>query len=167
MSFKHTVSSALLLVSASAWSANGTLTIELPRLQVAEYHPPYVAAWLSHSTTRDLTNLMLWYQLDDKHEGDKWLKDLRQWWRRSGRTLPLPVDGFSSATRRPGSHTVGLAALALNPGEYTLFVEASREVGGRELLQLPFSWPAAAGKTLTTKGRSELGNITLRLEHDQ
>jgi hypothetical protein len=32
----------------------------------------------------------------------------------------------------------------LAPGDYTLVVEAAREVGGRELVKIPFSWPAKA-----------------------
>ena len=52
-------------------------------------------------------NLAVWYQIDGPEEGfgTKWLPDLRQWWRRSGRNLEFPVDGLTSATR-PASRPV-------------------------------------------------------------
>ena len=50
-----------------------------------------------------VTTLALWYDLDNpKDEGDKWLKDIRQWWRRVGRDVEVPIDGVTSATRAPG-----------------------------------------------------------------
>lgn len=158
----------LLLGTASshaAQAAGATLHIEIPHLQVAEYHRPYVAAWLSPKGSREVTNLMLWYQLDDRREGEKWLKDLRQWWRLSGRSLAMPVDGFTGATRAPGTHRIelGKALSALPAGEYTLHVEAAREVGGRELVTLPFNWPAGDTATLETQGASELGAIRLEM----
>ena len=38
-----------------------------------------------------------------------------------------------------------------------------REVGGRELLRIPFQWPPKAPATLDAKGDSELGAIALKL----
>ncbi|GAB3315587.1 DUF2271 domain-containing protein [Haliea atlantica] len=160
---------AALLLGAAAintvQAADASLTIDIPALQVAEYHRPYIAAWLMPEGGREVTNLALWYQMDDKREGEKWLKDLRQWWRRSGRSLEMPVDGFTGATRAPGEHRIALgdAFSALAPGEYTLYVEASREVGGRELLRLPFSWPVSGAATLEARGDSELGSVVLEL----
>lgn len=104
---------------------------------------------------------------DAGESGTQWLPDLRQWWRRIGRSLTLPVDGVTGATRPPGSHTLSFddqGALAkLAPGDYRLVVEAAREVGGRELMKLPFSWPPEQPTTIDAKGRSELGRIVLEL----
>jgi hypothetical protein len=47
----------------------------------------------------------------------------------------------------------------LPPGDYTLVVEAAREVGGRELLKIPFKWGSAS--TGQAQGSSELGLVTL------
>lgn len=74
--------------------------------------------------------------------GTKWLPDLRQWWRKSGRSLQVPVDGVTGPTRPVGKHEVSFAASQpqlkdLAPGEYTPVVEAAREVGGRELVKIP------------------------------
>lgn len=145
------------------------VTVALPRLNVAEYHRPYVAIWLEQEQNRDVTNLAVWYDLKlADQEGEKWLKDMRQWWRRSGRSLTMPLDGVSGATRTPGSHTLhfdnsagSLAGLA--PGRYRLIVEAVREVGGRELLEIPFQWPPAKAETLKVDGDRELDRISLQL----
>ncbi|MBI1180232.1 MAG: DUF2271 domain-containing protein [Alphaproteobacteria bacterium] len=143
-----------------------SVTVGIPALDVAEYHRPYVAVWIE-AADRSVTNLAVWYEVGAKdREGTKWLKDLRQWWRRSGRELDMPVDGITGPTQAPGDHTIDLrgaeAPLAgLTPGEYTLVVEAARETGGRELLRLPFTWPAAAAGSDTVRGTSELGPVTL------
>ena len=116
-----------------------------------------------------VANLAVWYDVRmDGEEGEKWLKDLRQWWRRAGRSLDMPVDGVSAATRPPGTHSMqfrgdrGLIA-GLPPGRYTLVVEAAREVGGREVLQLPFDWPPTATVTDQAEGERELGSVRLEL----
>ena len=54
-----------------------------------------------------------------------------------------------------------LASLA--PGKYQLVVEAARETGDREVLRIPFEWPAKAAQSLTAKGEHELGTIALNL----
>ncbi len=160
---------AALMTAGPAAAAGMTLGIEIPRLRVAEYHPPYVAAWIEGAGHRVAANLMVWYEADhDGGEGEKWLKDLRQWWRRSGRGLAMPIDGLAGATRRPGTHEIRFDAdhAALNtlaPGDYQLVVEAARETGGREVQRIDFQWPPDAAATFTASGSRELGAITLTL----
>ena len=150
-----------------ALAASLTVGVEIPRLQVAEYHRPYVAVWIERADNSVASTLAVWYDLKLKNaEGTKWLKDMRQWWRRSGRSLELPVDGVSAATRAVGTHTVNFSrdSAALKPlkaGNYELLVEAAREVGGREILRIPFSWPAQQTQVARAQGSSELGRITL------
>src|SRR5690606_10392837 len=106
---------------------------------VAEYHRPYTAIWIEQEGKGVVTHLAVWYAVEmDDEEGEDWLKDIRQWWRRAGRSLELPIDGVSGATRAAGVHTLifieGAAPLGkLPPGNYRLMVEATREVGGREI----------------------------------
>lgn len=143
-----------------------TLSVELPQIDVAEYHRPYVAMWLQNDDSGDVANIEVWYQIKKSDEkGEQWLKDMRQWWRRTGRSLEMPVDGISGATQKPGVHEVDAVQVAMNlaAGNYTLYVEAAREVGGRELLKIPFQWPAKSAQTLEVKGKTELGNIVLQL----
>ena len=174
----------LLLAAPALGSAAGlNVTVEIPPIDVAEYHRPYVAAWIEREDNTAAANLAVWYQQkrgearkpkDGKpaqgggESGTKWLPDLRQWWRRSGRSQSLPIDGVTGATRPVGTHEIAVdgddARLEnLAPGNYRLVVEAAREVGGRELLKIPFTWPAASAQTLDAQGKSELGKLTLTL----
>ena len=104
-----------------------------------------------------------------KEAEDRWLKDLRQWWRRTGRDLTMPVDGVSTATKPVGKHAMsfseGSKALPkLAAGSYKLVIEAAREVGGRELVSVPFDWPPKQATTLTATGKEELGAISVTLK---
>ena len=159
-----------LLWSAPLLAADLVISVEIPQLEVAEYHRPYMAFWLERDGSH-VANLMVWYQLDKGEGGEKgeeWLKDMRQWWRRSGRTLDMPIDGISGATRAPGTHQVTFTPgkdvlVDLPPGEYQLLVEAAREVGGREVLKIPFQWPPKSEQILNAQGSSELGALTLKI----
>lgn len=160
----------LLLSPLVTQAADMDISLEIPRLNVAEYHRPYVAVWIERPDNSVATNLAVWYDVDMKDgEGTKWLKDMRQWWRRSGRTLKMPVDGVSGATRPVGQHQLSFkgdkAPLSgLAPGDYTLVVEASREVGGREVVSIPFTWPATSAAQKQAQGSSELGLVKLSLK---
>ena len=73
------------------------------------------------------------------------------------------------ATRSPGEHQLGFGADTsplgkLPSGDYHLVVEAAREVGGRELLRLPFQWPPQAPRAVQAKGQRELGAIALAVK---
>jgi len=157
---------AMLAAAGGAGAADLSLNLELPNLPVAEYHRPYVAIWVEGPDQNIAANLAVWYQLRGDHT--KWLPDLRQWWRRGGRDLKVPVDGLTGATRPAGQHILKFDAAAqplakLAPGKYTLVVEAVREVGGREAVRIPFDWPIKAAKRETAQGTSELGAVALTL----
>ena len=155
------------LLTLPAYAAELEVGVEIPKLNVAEYHRPYVAIWLEGADQKVAANLAVWYQAKDTAEGHgtKWLPDLRQWWRKSGRSLKVPVDGITAPTRPVGKHVLKLdekhSALAKLPaGKYTLVVEAAREVGGRELLKIPFEWKGKPS-TGSAQGKTELGTLTL------
>lgn len=159
------VAGTVLALPASA--ADIAIKVEIPRLTVAEYHRPYVAVWIERPDQSVAANLAVWYDVKLKNnEGTKWLKDMRQWWRKSGRELTMPADGLSSPTRAPGEHQIAFVSdkgplATLPPGEYRLVVEAAREVGGREMLRIPFQWPPKGADTQTAKGEHELGQLSL------
>ena len=185
----------LLALPLAADAASLAVEVEVPRLDVAEYHRPYVAVWIEDDRSRVAGNLAVWSQQERAKprppangkdaragepkaapqggenagkDGTTWLPDLRQWWRRSGRTLSLPVDGVTGATRPVGTHSLifddrSAPLQGLPAGSYRLVVEAAREVGGRELLKLPFAWPPAAASESTAQGKTELGRIALRV----
>ncbi|MDT8759439.1 DUF2271 domain-containing protein [Sphingomonas psychrotolerans] len=159
---------ASTLVAAPAAAQTLDLTITIPKLNVAEYHRPYVAVWLEKEGVTPRT-IQVWYDVDKAGgEGTKWLRDVRQWWRASGRSMSFPADGVTGATRAPGVQKVRLIGgrggmPTLSPGNYTLIVEAAREVGGRELVRLPFAWNGSAAKA-AGKGSTELGGVSLSLK---
>jgi hypothetical protein len=166
MFHRHLALLALLVLSHAAPAADLSLNVEIPQLPVAEYHRPYVAIWIEGADQSIAANLAVWYQLRGDHT--KWLPDLRQWWRRGGRDLKVPVDGLTGATRPVGQHTLKFdarqAPLAdLKPGQYALVVEAVREVGGREAVRIPFEWPIKSQKRESVKGTKELGAVALTL----
>jgi hypothetical protein len=145
----------LVALSTPALAAELELSVEIPQLDVAEYHRPYVAIWLERPDQSHVANLAVWYdgKLADR-EGEKWLKD---------------IDGVSGATRKVGTHTLSFtdkdaAFKDLPAGEYRVVVEAAREVGGRELLRVPFQWPVEKAANSSAQGSSELGAIQLTLK---
>lgn len=151
-------------VMAAAAPATMDVTITIPQLKVAEYHRPYVAIWVEKAGAPAKT-VAVWYDYDMKgNEGTKWLRDVRQWWRASGRTMTFPANGVTGATRAPGAQKISFSRAQLGAtaaGDYTLVIEAAREVGGRELLRIPFTWPAKAGAGARAAGKAELGAVTV------
>jgi hypothetical protein len=154
------LSSLVLLGSAVAVPASaGSVRVTIPRLNVAEYHRPYVAIWVEPATGGPARPVAIWYDIKKRgaEPGTKWLADLRAWWRKGGRSMNLPANGVSGATRPPGTYTIPLPA-DLKPGQYVLNVEAARETGGRELVRVPLSIPS---KAASASGSHELGAVTL------
>lgn len=152
---------------APAAAAEMTVSIDIPRLDVAEYHRPYMAMWLQMPDGEPAASLAVWYDVGKRNdEGADWLKDLRQWWRRIGRNTDMPVDGVSGPTRAPGAHevTFGEKLKDLAPGEYEFMIEAVREVGGRELLHGSVQWPPKEETIIRLEGGRELGTVTLTLK---
>ena len=146
-------------VVAAPAALAGTVSVTLPRLSIAEYHKPYVAGWIEPAGGGAPRSLFAWYDIKKggAEPGHKWLADLRSWWRKSGRSLKLPVDGVSGATKGPGTYTIPLPA-DIKPGNYVFNVEAAREGGGRELVSVPLIVPNGSGKA---SGKSELGAVTV------
>ncbi len=170
MKFPKLLACGLPLLGAQAMAADLSVKFELPQLNVAEYHRPYVAMWVERADQSFVSNLSVLYDLKKRDDGGtKYLKDLRQWWRVSGRDLHLPVDGVSGATRGAGQHTLAFPAAKavldkLPAGQYHVVVEVAREGGGRELLRLPFQLPVKAAQSVTLKGKAELVAASLELK---
>ncbi|GAA0430315.1 DUF2271 domain-containing protein [Massilia aurea] len=169
MKLSHSLVLTLPLVSGWAVAADLSVKFDLPQLNVAEYHKPYVAIWLERADQSVAANLAVLYDLKKDAAGDKWVKDLRTWWRKAGRDAKFPLDGVSGATRPAGSQTMkfddakhGLDKLPA--GDYKLVVEASREAGGRELVKVPFTWTGKGKVAANAAGKEELGAVALELQ---
>ena len=152
----------LTAAAAPAFANTLSVTVDLPRVGGASYHRPYVAVWIENPDQSRRQTLAVWYQQTRNSEGDgkDWLKDMRTWWRKGGRSMHLPADGVSGPTKAPGRHTVTVPASRLRnlpAGNYTIVVEAARELGGREVVRVPFRW--GGPNTANASGSSELGAV--------
>jgi hypothetical protein len=150
--------------AAPALAADLNVAFDVPKMSVAEYHAPYVAIWIENPDATAAGTLSVWF----KPNHEKWLKDMRQWWRKAGRTMAFQADGVTSATRAPGPQKVVFSGAKgvlkdLKPGQYTLVVEAAREAGGHETVRVPFTW-GKPGKAASAKGSEELGAVTVSVK---
>lgn len=145
-------------------AADLNVKYEIPRLSAAEYHAPYTAIWIENADGTAAGTLSVRFR--PNHE--KWLKDMRQWWRKTGRSMAFQADGVTGPTRAPGRQEMTFSSAKgplkdLKPGQYTLVVEAAREAGGHEAVRVPFNW-GKAGKSATASGSAELGAVTVAVK---
>ena len=170
MKLSHSLALTLPLASGAAFGADLSVKFDVPQLNVAEYHKPYVAIWIENADQSIASNLAVLYDVKMKDKGgEKWVKDLRTWWRKAGRDATLPIDGVSGATKAPGTHTMKFAGAKygidkLPAGDYTLVVEAAREAGGREVVKVPFNWAGKGKLAANAAGKEELGAIALQIQ---
>jgi hypothetical protein len=170
MKLSHSLALTLPLVSGWAMAADLTVKFDLPQLNVAEYHKPYVAIWIERADQSVASTLAVLYDVKKKdNAGEKWVKDLRTWWRKAGRDVQLPIDGVSGATRTAGTQTMSFAGPKagldkLPAGDYKLVIEAAREAGGRELVRVPFTWPAKGKLAASATGKEELGAVAISVQ---
>ncbi|MDX3772742.1 DUF2271 domain-containing protein [Chromatiaceae bacterium AAb-1] len=151
--------SGSLLWHSSSVAAGTEIQLEIPAIETAQYHRPYVAIWVENEQQQPVKLITIWQEKPD------WLKDLRRFWRKIGRSNPQLVDAMTGATRRPGSYTLiwdgkDDKGADLPAGTYTLLVEAAREQGGRSLQKLDFALPGN-GQVLEVAAESELGALKL------
>ncbi|MDQ1918772.1 DUF2271 domain-containing protein [Massilia pseudoviolaceinigra] len=169
MKLQHTLALTLPMLSSWAVGADLAVKFEIPQLNVAEYHRPYVAMWLERADQSVAANLSVLYDVKKKDNGGtKWVKDLRTWWRKAGRDVELPIDGVSGATRPAGEQTISFGPARtgidkLPAGDYKLVIEAARESGGRELVRVPFTLPLKGKQTFSARGKEELGAVSLQI----
>jgi hypothetical protein len=148
-----------------AHAASLEVELEVPKLDADPYFRPYVAVWLETPERKPVATLSLWYQVETakgQEDGTKWLKDLRQWWRKLGRASGGKVDGVTGATRRPGVYAINWQDSSLGDGEYLLNFEAAREDGGRSYQRVPINF--AEPETLTIPADNELGLISIKVK---
>jgi hypothetical protein len=169
MKLHHTLALTLPMLSSWAVGADMAVKFEIPQLNVAEYHRPYVAMGLERGDNAFVSKLAVLYDVKKKdNAGTKWVKDLRTWWRKSGRELELPIDGVSGATRAAGEQKLSFGPARtqfdkLPAGDYQLVIEAAREAGGRELVRVPFKLPLKGKQAQSASGKEELGAVSLQI----
>ena len=154
---KQAVLAAMLAgaISAPAMAEKITVDFSLPELSTQDYNKPYVAIWTETKEKSD--TLLLWHLT--KREEDKWLVDIRRWWRKVGRYGEMPADGVTGATKGPGDYSVTLDIGEL--AQFNLMIEVVREDGGRSLLRQAIDTDKSTKYTL--KADAEIGNVTINV----
>ncbi|MCC5853069.1 MAG: DUF2271 domain-containing protein [Alkalimonas sp.] len=149
------------LLAPTSQAQELSISLELPVIETAQYYRPYVAVWVEDETQQSVRLIALWRKEPD------WLKDIRRFWRKIGRSETELVDARTGATRTPGRYQLswdGLddAGKPVPAGQYTLLVEASREQGGRSLQRQSFQWDGSS-QQYTQDAMPELGELRITL----
>lgn len=149
--------SAALFAFSPLQATEAEITVQIPEIETAQYYRPYVAVWVENAEQQSVKLIALWRKEPD------WLKDIRRFWRKIGRSEPALVDAMTGATRTPGKHRLTWDGKddqgnALAAGSYTLYVEASREQGGRSLQKIDFKLDGTPYQ-LTAAAAEELGEL--------
>jgi hypothetical protein len=157
--YKYLVAAVLLCCGSAMAEQQLEIQVELPKIDTGTYHRPYVAVWIENEQQQPVRLVEAWLEKPD------WIKDLRRFWRKLGRSEPQLVDAKTGATKGPGSYKVRWDGKdeqgnAVAAGNYVLFVEAAREQGGRNLAKQVFTWDGSAVQ-IEIKASKELGKIQL------
>lgn len=138
---------------------NVTIEVTLPAVEGPMYYRPYVAVWIENDQGEAIKNLALWSKEPD------WLKDMRRWWRKSGRYGGSDIDAVSGATRRPGTYELtwdgkNAEGNAVPAGRYSVHLEAAREHGSRSWVHTEIEL-GQGQKNYTIEASEELGTIQI------
>ncbi|TGE83811.1 DUF2271 domain-containing protein [Pseudoalteromonas sp. KS88] len=161
----NTLCSAIILFTAALFQSNTSaaeleIELTLPELDVQPYHRPYVAVWLETPKRKHVTTVTLWV------EKAEWFKDLRQWWRKAGKS-DANFDGVTGATKRPGSYTINwdgkdLEGNPVTAGKYLLNLEVVREEGGRDYKRMELDLSEDGKMTIAGKKEFSESFITIK-----
>jgi len=145
-----------------------SVEFSVPKLTVSPYHRPYVAVWVENASRQHVATLALWKQMQ---EGDKWLKDLRQFWRKKNQRSANAVDAVTSATKRPGNYrfrwdlTADNSKQRVPAGDYLLNIEVVREEGGRDFHRIPLTLDNNNPTQLALPAKKEIGAVTVNANY--
>lgn len=142
-------------IASPVLAKNVTVDFSLPEFNTQDYNKPYVAIWAETKEKND--TLLLWHLT--KRDQDKWLVDIRRWWRKVGRYGEMPADAVTGATKGPGEYSVTLDIGDLE--KFNLMIEVVREDGGRSLLRQAIDTEKSQKYTL--KADVEIGDVTINV----
>lgn len=148
------------VVSMPSWSQEQVqIEVTIPVIEGPMYYRPYVSVWVEDQQGDVIKNLAVWSKEPD------WLKDMRRWWRKTGRYGGDDIDAVSGATKRPGVYELvwdgrDASGNPVKPGQYSLHFEAAREHGSRSWVHTAIE--VGAGQHLyTLEPSEELGEIRI------
>lgn len=139
-----------------------TIDVTLPRFNVPEYHGPYVSVWLTDENAQLIKSLSI------RGDSQRWLTELRVWWRKIGRTHEDFIDGFAGATRKNKPLHVQWDGYdeqgqPVKQTKLVLNVEVAREDGGRNYQKIPLDLEVLMKQPLHTVGKGEIGEVSVSL----
>ena len=145
-----------------AWPSGFEFVVdyEIPQHDAVNYRRPYLAIWITTTSHEPLRQLLL------LGESDRWRQEVRTWWRRAGRVDEPAIDGIVRPTRRPGQYSIAWDGRDSNgrgvaTGEYVVCIEAAREHGEREYLEIPVR-VGPDSFSVKQHGAKEIGQIEVR-----
>lgn len=144
-----------LALAPAAMAHTLEVEFELPSFDVDNYENPYVAIWTEQG--REANHLLVWH-LHERDE-DKWLPDIKRWWRKVGR-YDAHLDGMTGATQGPGTYNesfdIGDAT------QFTFYLEVVREHYDRSLVEVDID-VTNGQTTYTIPADIEVGEVTITL----
>ncbi len=131
------LSQELLLFSNADFKL--TLNYSIPTREGRGYERPYVAIWVSTMDNQAIKNLILF------GGEQRWAGSNSRWWRFAGRRSTVEKINVTRPTRSPGEYQLVWdgrddSGTLIQPGDYLLHVEASREHGGHSYRNIRFSF---------------------------
>ena len=104
------------------------ITLALPKMDARRYERPYVAVWVEDGKGAHVATLALWGR------NRRWVSELTNWWKADPEARDR-VDAIGRASRGPGEYRLAWngtddSGAGVEPGEYTVVIEVSREHGG-------------------------------------
>ena len=156
--------------SAGDWNGGYELAVDLEIVKAEggrRYRRPYVAAWVEDKDGFPVKTLLLWVQAEAP--GPRWIPDLKRW-TKADRLRKLAegtdlVATISEPTRMPGSHGVvwdgrDQGGVFVEPGEYTICVEAAREHGSYQFERAKVTFGTEPFQE-TLGANEEIGGVTI------
>lgn len=140
-------------------NAVAEISFALPRINNGDYRRPYVALWIQNKDRKVVKNLLL---LGDNA---RWMRKNRLWWRQQGRQEELVLTNIARPTRKAGEYQIiwdgrDDFGKTIYAGHYTLVLEAAREHGGHEKINIDFDVNSI--KTVQqVKGKTELSFLKI------
>ncbi|NRA59538.1 MAG: DUF2271 domain-containing protein [Psychrobium sp.] len=153
-----TLAALSLLFTVASQATTLTVDFSLPQFDKQDYRKPYVAMWAETKGNSD--NLLLWHLT--KRDNDKWLVDIRRWWRKEGRYSDNKFDGTTGATKGAGQHQVQLDIGDLT--KFTLMIEVVRQKGGRSLVRKKIDL-SNTNSLYNIAPSDEIGAITIKVNN--
>ncbi len=131
------LSKELLLLSNADFKL--TLDYSIPSQDGRGYERPYVAIWVSTMNNQPIKNLILF------GGEQRWAGSNQRWWRFVGRRSTVERINVTRPTRGPGEYQLVWdgrddSGKLIQPGDYLLHVEASREHGGHSYRNVRFKF---------------------------